>query len=121
MGQGGYLQILNATEQSIIITAVKSYQMKRWLTPGTVIDAGTMMQFYIEFDEIIIQNKHDDSGDADFIIGSDTSQKFHIHAEFPGDDPQLSVTSWNVSKYVRSPENISWSHNGTMSFAIGGK
>ncbi len=116
MGQGGYLQITNSTDQVIFITAVHSYQMNNWFNAGDFIVPGAMSQFYIEYDENIFRSRHDDGGDVQFMIG-EPSQTFHIHAGFPDDGPEISVSSWSASKYSL-PNNISWNHNGTMPMSI---
>lgn len=122
MGQGGSVVIINATKYDWKRVNQHSYQMNSWNFP-TTIAAGSKVSVYVEWDENIFHNHHDDGGEAGYELGG-TGLTFEFQARWPeGGDRRILVYFKNLS----TPNNpkgstisLGWAHDGRMNFVISG-
>lgn len=123
MGQGGSVVIINATKYDWKRVNQHSYQMNSWNFP-TTIAAGSKVSVYVEWDENIFHNHHDDGGEAEFQLEGTGGLSFEFQARWPeGGDRQIRVYFKNLS----TPNNpkgstisLGWAHDGRMNFVISG-
>ena len=124
MGQGGYLWIVNATTKKLSLTAISSYQMHSW--EFSDIAANSQERYYIEFDEYISHNTHDDAGEANFQVDGTTTQ-FQLQVRWPDMNPMLQVdwSGTNTDDFTVFPPPLSsnigklgWIHDGDLCMII---
>lgn len=119
MGQGGRITIVNATRYDMTGSHSSSYQMNTWQFPQ-LIAAGKARSVYIEWDQGILTEEVDDSGEQDYTFNGYT---FRIKAS-ARNGFNLSVYLLNFSaQRVRENERIDlgWKHDGNVVFIMSGE
>ena len=100
MGQGGYLTFVNKTPYDWKLGHCHSYQMHGWKFPD-VIPAGTRARGYIEWDENIFVNPHDDAGEAAYHVSKWT---FQLQARFRY--LQIYLQDMNTEQYPSGSQSL---------------
>ncbi len=126
MGQGGYLNLVNATPHEWKRTLVHSYQMNSWddSFPES-LGPGLQKRCYIEFSEGILENSGDDAGEVTYSIQG-TSLSFQIQVRGrPNFHLQVDWKNTPGNGFfvfpppANGPSHIGWVHDGTLSMAVG--
>jgi hypothetical protein len=123
MGQGGTVVIVNATASNWTRSGQHSYQMASWNFPDK-IPAWGKATVYVEWQETITINAHDDGGEAEYTLDA-TGEKFQFQARWPsGSDRKIEVcfTSIQVNgQNLGYTTSLGWNHDGLMNFILTGE
>lgn len=116
MGQGGHLAIMNATKEDWIKENQTSNQMNDWDFPD-IIPSGRCEVVYIEWNQSIMRNQHNDKGRVSY--KNSAGQSFVIEAE--------AINQFNITVLFHSCDNLTndkidlgWKHDGYLNLFIAG-
>jgi hypothetical protein len=124
MGAGGYITLVNATNQDWVKSRQHSYQMDHWDFPDKIA-AYTSTNVYIEWKEAF-NNRSDDAGEANYRFDGGLSEfQIQARAEDHGDSIKydiriqfVSLETWNNT--LHSTYSIGWKHDGYVPFILTG-
>lgn len=121
MGEGGTFVLINGTPYAWVKTGTSSYQMNAWSFPD-VVGAGQTTSVYVEWDENILHNKGDDSGEVHFSLQG-TPHTFQLQARGSGGF-HLQVYLDGIAT-ANNPQGstvrLGWHHDGNTVFILSGQ
>ncbi len=129
MGQGGFLNLYNATPYTWQRTGVHSYQMKAWdgSFPKTLAP-GQQARCYIEFDDHWNHHSGDDAGEVNFSLEGTShhfqiqvrgAPNFHLQVDWSGVQGASGFYMFPPpSGSAKSPSPLGWIHDGTQTLVL---